>query len=99
MAKTATLLMTCQDQKGLVYKISDFIFRHNGNILHADQHIDFETGRFFSRVEWDMEGFEFPPDEVEHKFRPLANSLGMEWTLRFSDERPRTALFASKLDH
>jgi formyltetrahydrofolate deformylase len=99
MAKTATLLMTCHDQKGLVYKISDFIFRHNGNILHADQHIEFETGRFFSRVEWDMEGFEFPPDEVEHKFRPLADSLGMEWTLRFSDERPRTALFVSKLDH
>ena len=97
--KTATLLMTCQDQKGLVYKISDFIFRHNGNILHADQHIDFETGRFFSRVEWDLEGFGIPEEEIKEKFKSLADALGMDWELWFSDERPRIAIFVSRLDH
>lgn len=51
--RTATLLMTCKDQKGLVHRISDFIFRRGGNILHADQHIDFETGLFLSRVDRD----------------------------------------------
>ena len=50
--RTATLLMTCKDQKGLVHRISDFVFRRGGNILHADQHIDFETGLFLSRVEF-----------------------------------------------
>jgi formyltetrahydrofolate deformylase len=99
MAKTATLLMTCQDQKGLVYKIADLIFRHQGNILRADQHIEFETERFFSRFEWSLEGFELPQTEIEEAFRPLADSVGMEWKLRFSNERPRTALFVSKLDH
>jgi formyltetrahydrofolate deformylase len=99
MGETATLLMTCQDQKGLVYKISDFIFSHNGNILHADQHIDFKAGRFFSRVEWDLTHCGFSQDQIEQDFKPLADSLCMDWKLRFSDERPRVALFVSKLDH
>ena len=34
----AILLLSCQDQKGLVYNISNFIYRHNGNIVHAAQH-------------------------------------------------------------
>ena len=99
MGKTATLLMTCPDQKGLVSKISDFIFRHNGNILHVDQHIEPETARFFSRVEWDLDGFGLSPQEIPQEFKPLADSFGMEWELRFSDERPRIALFVSRLDH
>jgi formyltetrahydrofolate deformylase len=99
MAQTATLLMTCQDQKGLVYKISDFVFHHNGNILHADQHIDFKSGRFFSRVEWDLKGCGFSKEQIKQDFKPLAESLAMDWNIRFSDERPRVALFVSKLDH
>ncbi len=42
MISTATLLVSCPDRKGLVARISDFIFRHGGNILHADQHTDLE---------------------------------------------------------
>lgn len=99
MKRTATLLMACQDQKGLVRRISDFIFRHNGNILHADQHIDIETGQFFSRVEWDLEEFVIPTEEIMGEFTPIADSLGMKWDLRFSDVRPRIAIFVSLLDH
>jgi formyltetrahydrofolate deformylase len=99
MGNTATLLMACQDQRGLVHKISEFVFRHNGNILHADQHRDFKSGRFFSRVEWDLEGCGFSQDELKQDFKPLADALAMDWEIHFSDERPRVALFVSKLDH
>jgi formyltetrahydrofolate hydrolase len=37
---SAILLVTCPDRRGIVASISDFIFRHNGNILHADEHAD-----------------------------------------------------------
>jgi len=97
--RTATLLMTCRDQKGLVHRISDFIFRRGGNILHADQHIDFETGLFLSRVEWDLAGFALPRAEIARAFKPLADSFEMDWQLRFSDEPLRTAIFVSKLPH
>ena len=60
MKNTAILLISCPDRKGLVAAIADFIFRHNGNILHADQHQDNTLGLFLTRVEWDLEGFAIP---------------------------------------
>ncbi len=60
MKNTAILLLSCPDRKGLVAAIADFIFRHNGNILHADQHQDNTLGLFLTRVEWDLEGFAIP---------------------------------------
>jgi len=35
---TATLLVSCPDQKGLVAKLSNFIYSYDGNLLHADHH-------------------------------------------------------------
>jgi formyltetrahydrofolate deformylase len=96
---TATLLMRCPDQKGLVYRIAEFLYRAGGSILHDDQHNDFQAGLFFSRVEWDLEGFTIPRNRIGDEFGRLASTLGMEWELRFSDERPRIALFVSKLEH
>ncbi len=95
----AILLISCPDQKGLVARIADFVFRHNGNILHADEHIDDEAARFLMRVEWDLAGFELPRDTIHAAFQPLASELALDWELHFSDERPRGAIFVSKYDH
>ena len=54
---TATLLITCPDSKGIVAAIADFLYQHNANILHADQHQDAENNLFLMRVEWDLAGF------------------------------------------
>ncbi len=97
--QTATLLMMCKDRKGIVHRISDFIFRHEGNILHADQHIDFATGLFLSRVEWDLDGFAVAKGEIARAFQPLAESFEMSWEVRFSDEPIRMAIFVSRHDH
>jgi formyltetrahydrofolate deformylase len=99
VSQTATLLITGKDQKGLVYRISEFIYRHQGNILHADHHIDFETGLFLSRVEWDLDGFQLAPDEAAAAVQALAEELEMRWELRFSDRPLRTAIFVSRYDH
>ena len=40
MKKTAILLITCPDQRGLVATIADFVFRHGGNILHPRRSLD-----------------------------------------------------------
>ncbi len=96
---TATLLIACPDQKGLVASVSDFVFRHGGNILHADQHTDREEGIFLQRVEWDMKGFALARDRVREAFQPLAERFQMDWTLSFSDARPRIAIFVSQLPH
>lgn len=101
MAKNlrAVLLISCPDQPGLVAAVSDFVFRNGGNILHADQHTDRELGIFIQRVEWQMDNFAVPAEEVASFFQPLADRFGMTWHLFFSDQRPRLALFVSQLSH
>jgi formyltetrahydrofolate deformylase len=98
-AVTAVLLLSCPDQKGLVASVSDFLYRNDGNIIHADQHTDAEEGIFLQRVEWELEGFRIPREEIGEAFRPIAERFGMTWSLHFSDYVPRIAVFVSKQAH
>ncbi len=98
-AVTAILLLSCTDQKGLVASVSDFLYRHNGNIIHADQHTDPEQRVFLQRVEWEIRDFAIPREEIAASFRPIAQRFGMTWRLSFSDYTPRVALFVSRLAH
>jgi formyltetrahydrofolate deformylase len=96
---TAILLLSCPDRKGLVAGISGFIFRNDGNIIYADQHTDPEEKIFLLRIEWELEGFRIPRQEIGEAFRPLAERFEMTWELRFSDYAPRMAIFVSKMGH
>jgi formyltetrahydrofolate deformylase len=99
MRPTAILLISCPDQKGLVAQISEFLFQNNGNIVHADNHIDTETGLFLMRVEWELEGFQIPRAEIAARFAPLADRLKMQWRIHFSDAVQRIAIMVSKYGH
>jgi formyltetrahydrofolate deformylase len=96
---SAVLLVWCPDQKGLVAEISSFIYRHGGNIVHAEQHIDVPQGIFFHRVEWDLVGFSLSTQELEDCFRDLAERFRMSWRLSYSRNKYRVAIFVSKYDH
>ena len=69
--------------------MSDFLYRHGGNIVHADQHTDREQGRFLQRVEFELGGFDIPAPRIADEFRPLAERFGMDWKLVFSGRTPR----------
>ena len=96
---TATLLISCPDQKGLVAKIASFIYANGGNIIHADQHTDFAAGLFLTRLEWQLEGFNLPRDIIGTAFNAIAQPLQATWQLHFSDTVPRIAIWVSKQDH
>ena len=99
MTRSAILLVDCPDRKGLVAAIADFLYRHNANILHADQHQDAELGLFFMRVEWDLADFSLEPQAFVEHFSPVADRMQMHWRLELSDVRPRVAIFVSRYDH
>ena len=84
------------DQPGLVAKVAGWIFEHGGNILHADQHRDMESGVFFQRVEWQQENGSSADAE---SFQTFAASLGMNARLISSASRARVAVFVSKANH
>ncbi|HEU4709153.1 MAG TPA: formyltetrahydrofolate deformylase [Methylophilaceae bacterium] len=99
MKNTATLLINCPDRKGLVAAIADFLYQHNANILHADQHQDAENQLFLMRVEWDLNGFAIAPQDFAKHFAPVAERFGMDWQLKLSQKRPRLAIMVSQYDH
>jgi formyltetrahydrofolate deformylase len=82
-----------------VAKLANFIYANGGNILHADQHRDPEAGLFLSRLEWELEGFHLPRDIIGPAFNAIAQPLGADWQLHFSDTVPRLAIWVSRQDH
>ena len=97
--RSAVLLISCPDRKGLVAVISNFIFTHNGNILHADEHRDAETNLFLMRVEFDPTGMEISLDKLADEFSPIAVSFEMQWRLAKNTRRPRVGIMVSQYDH
>jgi formyltetrahydrofolate deformylase len=55
---------------------------------------------FFMRLEWDLEHFLIPREKLRDYFGTLyAQRYQMEFQLYFSDEKPRMAIFVSKMSH
>ena len=96
---TAILQMICPDQPGLVRELSGWVAFNGGNIVHADHHSDPGAGLFLSRIEWQLEGFGLPREAIRPTVRALADRLGGQAALSFSDERPAAAIFVSRQDH
>ncbi len=99
MKNTAILLIDCPDRKGIVAAISDFLYRHNANILHADQHQDADLDLFLTRIEWDLTGFGLPVADFGKAFEKTAERFQMRWRLELSAQRRKMAIFASQYDH
>jgi formyltetrahydrofolate hydrolase len=81
---SAILLLSCPDRPGLVAAVSDFVFRHGGNILRVEQHVD-NSGDgsagdvFFQRVEFTLDGLDLGRDGIGPAFAPLAARFDMGW--------------------
>ncbi|MBI1864446.1 MAG: formyltetrahydrofolate deformylase [Nitrospirae bacterium] len=99
MRDSAILLIHCPDRKGIVAAAANFLYNHNGNILHADQHQDAALGLFFMRVEWDLRGFDLDLADFAAGFEPIAREFRMQWRLERSRAEPRAAIFVSRYDH
>jgi formyltetrahydrofolate deformylase len=97
---TAILLMYCQDRKGLVVAVTEFIDNNNGNIISLDEYVDREANVFFMRIEWELNSFLIPAEKISDFFgTQIAAKFKMTWNLFFSNDQPRMAIFVSKMSH
>lgn len=99
MKNTATLLISCPDRKGIVASVANFLYQHNANILHADEHQDSQLNLFFLRVEWDMTDFALKSQEFDKSFSKLAEEFKMDWKVKYSNYKSKVAILVSKEDH
>ena len=100
MNSIAIVLLHCLDQPGIISEITKFITDNKGNIVYLDQYVDREDGMFFMRIEWELNEFLIPKDKIEDYIKTLyAQRYQMTFNLYFNDERPRMAIFVSKMSH
>ena len=99
MKKSAVLLLSCPDRKGIVAAVAGFVAEHGGNILHADEHGDHDSNTFLMRVEFDPAELNLPLSDFVHHFSRIASEFDMQWRLALSDVRQRMAILVSKYDH
>ena len=91
MKPTAILLLHCPDEQGIISEVTKFITDNQGNIVYLDQYVDREDGMFFMRIEWELKNF-----TIDTLYSQRYN---MTFNLYFNDERPRMAIFVSKMSH
>ncbi len=96
---TAILLISCPDQRGIVARLSSFVFERGGNIVDSDHHSDLQAGRFLGRIEWEDEGGPEARERLRKGVAAVAGPMGGQWELHFSDEVPRIAIWCSKQEH
>lgn len=97
---TAILLLHCPDQPGIITEVTKFITDNQGNIVYLDQYVDKQDGMFFMRIEWDLSNFTIPKDKILEYINTLyAQRYNMVCNLYFSDQKPKMAIFVSKMSH
>jgi len=98
-SSTATLLVSCPDQRGIVAALAQVLYGHGANILDADQHTDAVAGIFFQRIHFDTSELRTDRTSLEAAIAEVATRLRMTWRLCDSAHRKRVAIFVSRTDH
>jgi len=99
VSPTGVLLVACPDQPGIIAAVASFVAAHGGNVIDLQQHTDHTDRAFFQRVEFELDRFDLDRPSIPAAFAPVADEFDMAWSLRFSDERQRVGLLASKEPH
>lgn len=94
--KKYILKIDCNDEKGLIYRISDVIFKFGFNIAKNHEFVDHEINRFFYRAEIDSE-VEIDKTAI---CGTLSAMLGGKASIRLKEHRKKNiVIFATKETH
>ena len=98
-SSTATLLVSCPDQRGIVAALAQLLYGHGANILDADQHTDTVAGIFFQRIRFDTAELRTDRTSLEAAIGEVAARMRMTWRLCDAARPKRVAVFVSRTDH
>ncbi|MDP3897998.1 MAG: formyltetrahydrofolate deformylase [Mesorhizobium sp.] len=90
------LTLRCRNRSGIVAAVATRIASYGGDITEAHQFDDAETGMFFMRVEFAMEG---PEDAFRAGIAEEVSRFDLDLTLRPAGTKRKVLLLVSKFDH
>ena len=98
--KIFILIFQCRDQKGIVAKVSSFIFKNQGNIVALDQYsTHIKGGHLFMRIEFKVGEKGNIKDNLESQLKLIARYFNAEFKLYEQEKMPRMGILVSRPDH
>ena len=95
--RSVVLLLHTPLRLGMAASLTQFIYSHGGRILYHDQYVDAESTHYYTRLKWDLSGFSMTDEQTTDSLRTLIGSEpDTEWSLHYSDETLKMAVFVSK---
>jgi len=93
------LTLVCPDRAGIVHAVSEFLVRNGGNIIESQQFGDRPVGRFFMRIDFEVEGANPSLDDLRADFATVATRFDMEFELWEARAPFRTLIMVSRHLH
>jgi formyltetrahydrofolate deformylase len=93
------LSFKCPDRLGVVARYSGMFLDCGAFITEVSNYTDPVSEMFFLRCVFDDRAMTVPMQEFRSRLDTLATELGMEFTLRSVQDRPRIVLAVSRYDH
>lgn len=90
--KQFTIKITCKDEKGLVYRISEILLENGLNIIKNDEFVDNEKALFFMRTE--VSGIAEPEKVIDQ----LKKQLG-DWSIELSQNESKNVVVLVTKEH
>ena len=99
MKTFATVTVIGQDKTGVIAKVTNFLFEQKANIEALEEQVT--RGQFSMTLQASWDANKVIPEGVERGLTQLAESLGMEISLRFTEprRRQRAAVFVTRESH
>ena len=79
--------------------LTSFVYDNGGAIAAHDQYVDQDRRRYFTRLEWRLDGFRIPRADLAERLDETLRPFELRTDLHFSEDVPRIALFVSNLSH
>ena len=98
-SQVVTFLIKCQDQKGLVAKITNFFYEKGFNILSCQQYVNSIEDTYFMRVRLNADGTNISKNELENSFLELADPLQFSWSVHYGEKKQNVAILVSHTSH
>lgn len=95
--RSASLLLRCPLRTGLAGELTQLIYNRGGQIFYHDQIVDPETRHYYTALKWHTEGMiSSDADMADRLCELLGSGPDIEWSIRYSDQPMRMAIFVSK---
>jgi formyltetrahydrofolate deformylase len=99
-AQHGVLVLSCQDQPGIVHAVSGVLVQEGCTILESHQFDSPTSGMFFMRVEFaHADGSPLDLPAMQQAFAGTADRFAMSWQLSKSTDRQRVLIMVSQYAH